>query len=166
MTSPQHRSFDGSYAECALLPSAHVFAVETDAPWDEVGAVPETYFTAYGSLFEGLQLHAADHVLVRGATSALGLAAVQLAKSIGCTMLGTTRRESRLECLRRCGVDWPTVDDESLDDRVRAVRPDGVDKVLELVWPGTLRQSMCWLAWHGIACSAGVLGHQFASRSS
>ena len=156
------RSFDGSYAEYALVPSSHVFTVDTEMSWEEMGAVPETYFTAFGSLFDGLQLRPADHLLVRGATSALGLAAAQLAKSMGCTVLGTTRRASRLESLRRCGVDWPLLDDESLDDSVRAIRPDGVDKVLELVGPATLRQSMSWLVWHGIACSTGVLGHQFA----
>jgi NADPH:quinone reductase len=139
-----------------------VFTVDTEMSWEEMGAVPETYFTAFGSLFDCLQVRPADRVLVRGATSALGLAAVQLAKSIGCTVLGTTRQASRLESLRRCGVDWPLLDDESLDEGVRAARPDGVDKVLELVGPATLRQSMSWLAWHGIACSTGVLGHQFA----
>lgn len=54
------RSFDGSYAEYALLPAHHVFAVQTDMPWEELGALPETFFTAWGSLFEGLRLEAGD----------------------------------------------------------------------------------------------------------
>ena len=48
------RSFNGGYAEYALLPAHHVFAVETDLPWDTLAAVPETFFTAWGSLFECL----------------------------------------------------------------------------------------------------------------
>ena len=40
------RSFDGSYVEYALLPSHHVFAVDSKLPWEELAAVPETYFTA------------------------------------------------------------------------------------------------------------------------
>jgi NADPH:quinone reductase len=156
------RSFDGSYAEFSLLPSSNVFAVDTDLPCEELAAIPETYFTAYGSLFDCLQLRPADRLLVRGATSALGVAAVQLAKTAGCTILGTTRQASRLEVLRAHGVDWPLLDDENLDGRVQAICPDGLHKVLELVGPATLRQSMSWLAYHGIACCTGVLGHQFA----
>ena len=75
------RSFDGSYAEYVLLPSHHVFAVSSDLPWEELAAVPETYFTAWGSLFEGLNLKPEDTLLVRGATCALGYAAIQIAKA-------------------------------------------------------------------------------------
>ncbi|MCJ7813194.1 alcohol dehydrogenase catalytic domain-containing protein, partial [bacterium] len=50
------RSFDGGYAEYALLPNKNVFAVENDMSWEELAAVPETYFTSYGSLFECLQI--------------------------------------------------------------------------------------------------------------
>jgi NADPH2:quinone reductase len=155
------RSFDGSYAEYALLPSSNVFAVDIDLPWEELAAIPETYFTAYGSLFDCLQLQSADRLLVRGATSALGLASVQLAKSVGCMVLGTSRQPSRMELLRAHGVDRPLVDDDTLDGLVRAACPEGVQKILELVGPSTLRQSMSWLAHHGIVCCTGVLGHQF-----
>ena len=54
------RSFNGSYAEYALLPAHHVFAIESELPWERLAAVPETYFTAWGSLFECLQLKPAD----------------------------------------------------------------------------------------------------------
>ena len=76
------RSFNGSYAEYALLPATNVFKVETDMDWLSLAAVPETYFTAYGSLFECLLLQKEDTLLVRGATSTVGLAAIQLAKAI------------------------------------------------------------------------------------
>jgi NADPH:quinone reductase-like Zn-dependent oxidoreductase len=48
------RSFDGSYAEYTLVPSKNVFKVETTLGWEELAAIPETYFTAYGSLFDCL----------------------------------------------------------------------------------------------------------------
>lgn len=41
------RSFNGSYAEYALLPEHHVFSIETDLPWEVVGAIPETCFTTW-----------------------------------------------------------------------------------------------------------------------
>ncbi len=91
------RSFDGGYAEYALLPISQVFKVDTDLSWIELAAVPETYFTAYGSLFDCLQLIYTDTLLIRGATSALGLAAMQFAKSIGCTVFASTRNKEKFD---------------------------------------------------------------------
>ncbi|MDY6387198.1 MAG: alcohol dehydrogenase catalytic domain-containing protein, partial [Fibrobacter sp.] len=93
------RSFNGSYAEYALLPTHHVFAVESSLDWAELAAIPETYFTAWGSLFECLQLKPTDTLLVRGATCALGYAAIQLARALGAKVIATTHRESKLPLL-------------------------------------------------------------------
>lgn len=95
------RSFNGSYAQYALLPASHVFAVETALSWAEMAAVPETYFTAWGSLFECLQLCKDDTLLVRGDTCALGYAAIRLAKALGCRVIATTHRENKLPSWRR-----------------------------------------------------------------
>ena len=58
------RSFGGSYAEYALLPVHHVFPVETNLSWTKMGAIPETYFTAWGSLFQCLNLQPSDKLLI------------------------------------------------------------------------------------------------------
>ena len=79
------RSFNGSYAEYVLLPISHVFSVQTDLFWAQMAAVPETWFTAWGSLFESLQLTPDDTLLIRGVTCALGYASIQLAKALHCT---------------------------------------------------------------------------------
>ena len=60
------RSFNGSYAEYALLPRRIVFTVNSNLSWEDLGAVPETYFTAWGSLFECLHLIPNDIHLIRG----------------------------------------------------------------------------------------------------
>ena len=88
------RSFDGSYAEYALIPSHHVFPVDTGMPWDLFAAVPETYYTAWGSLRECLRLQPEDTLLIRGATCALGYAAICIAKGMGCRVVATIHRES------------------------------------------------------------------------
>ena len=66
------RSFNDSYAEYTLLPANHVFAVDSGLEWEEIAAVPETYFTAWGSLFECLHLQPKDTLFIRGATCSLG----------------------------------------------------------------------------------------------
>lgn len=152
------RSFDGSYAEYALLPVSHVFNANTELNWTEMSAIPETFFTAYGSLFDCLQIQSKDIILIHGATSALGVAAIQLAKSIGCTVIGTTRKKERLELLTDIGADFAMLDDGTLSRQVKKAFPDGITKVLELVGPSAIEETSKLLKKHGIICSTGQLG--------
>jgi NADPH:quinone reductase-like Zn-dependent oxidoreductase len=151
------RTFDGSYCEYALLPKKNVFKIKEDVfdslSLEEIIAIPETYFTAYGSI-EGLQLKKDDSILIRGATSATGITAMQLAKAIGATVIATSRDESRFEMLKDNGADEVLVDDGKLEEKI----PDGVDKVLELIGPKTLEDSMKCLREFGICCNTGILG--------
>jgi len=152
------RSFDGSYAEYALVPAKNVFTVENDLPWEELAAIPETYFTAYGSLFSSLQLSPEDILLVRGGTSAAGLAAIQLAKSIGATVLASTRKTPKRELLINQGADHVLIDDGTLKSQLLNLYPNGITKVLELVGPATLAESLSMVKLHGIVCVTGILG--------
>ena len=147
------RSFNGSYAEYALLPLHHVFPVESDLSWEEMGAIPETYFTAWGSLFQCLRTTEKDKLLIRGATCALGYASIQLAKALGCTVVGTTHRESKMRLLARACADEAVLDDGSLRGRF-----DGVTKALELIGIKTLKDTMMSVEQGAIVCNTGVLG--------
>lgn len=152
------RSFDGSYAEYALLPQSHVFEVSTTLDWIHMAAVPETFFTAYGSLIECLQLEKDDILLVHGATSALGLAAIQLAKAIGNIVIGTSRKQERLDFLRDVGADYALIDNERLNDEIFKIFPNGISKVLELIGAVAIPKTSKLLKKHGIICSTGQLG--------
>ncbi|HIU32174.1 MAG TPA: zinc-binding dehydrogenase [Candidatus Caccousia avistercoris] len=148
------RSFHGSYAEYALLPAHHVFSVSSSLPWEELAAVPETYFTAWGSLFEGLNLKPGDTLLVRGGTCALGYAAIQLAKALGCTVVATSHKESKLPLLH--GADKAVLDTGRLEGTL-----SGVTKALELVGPKTLCDTLRCVEKGGIVCHTGILGGMF-----
>lgn len=152
------RSFDGSYAEYALLPVSHVFNANTELDWTEMAAIPETFFTAYGSLFECLQIQPTDIILIHAATSALGFAAIQLAKSIGCTVIGTTRKEERIKFLKEIGADFAILDDGTLSNQIMELFPSGITKVLELVGTTAIEETSKLLKKHGIICSTGQLG--------
>ena len=147
------RSFNGSYAEYALLPIHHVFPIESALTWEQMAAIPETYFTAWGSLFQSLKLTKEDKLLVRGATCALGYVAVQLAKALGCTVVGTTHRESKIELLKDAGCDECILDDGSLRGKVSSVT-----KALELIGIKTVKDTMMRMEQGGIVCNTGVLG--------
>ena len=147
------RSFNGSYAEYALLPTHHVFPVESKLSWAEMGAIPETYFTAWGSLFQCLRLTPDDKLLIRGATCALGYVAIQLAKALGCTVVGTTHKEDKLPLLKEAGCDECILDDGTMKGKV-----GGVTKALELVGIKTVRDTMFALDEGAVVCNTGVLG--------
>lgn len=149
------RSFHGSYAEYALLPVSHVFSVSTYLSWAEMAAVPETYFTAWGSLFECLRLKKDDTLLIRGGTCALGYAAIQLAKAAGCKVIATTHRESKLALLK--DADEAVFDTGTLAGTLR-----GATKALELVGPKTLRDTLQCVEKGGIVCNTGILGGVYA----
>ena len=152
------RSFDGSYAEYILVPSKNVFSVGSIYDWEELGAIPETYFTAWGSVIDCLQLSPHDTLLVRGGTSATGLAAVQLAKSFGAMVLASTRNANKREFLLRQGADYVVIDDGTLKAQVLRIFPFGVNKILELIGAATLFESASMLRHHGIVCVTGILG--------
>jgi NADPH:quinone reductase-like Zn-dependent oxidoreductase len=151
------RSFPGSYAEYALLPTDHVFSVESDLLWREIAAIPETYFTAWGSLFECLNLNADDVLLIRGATCALGYAAIQIAKALGCKVVATTHRDEKLKLLE-------AADEQLVDTGVLTGKISGVTKALDLVGARSLKDTLTAVEKGGIVCDTGILGGVYALR--
>ena len=155
LMSGMGRSFNGSYAEYALLPCRIVFPIESGLPWEALGAVPETYFTAWGSLFECLRLTAEDTLLIRGATCSLGYAAMQIANALGCRVIATTHREEKLPLIAQA-------DEAVLDDGVLTGKINGVTKALDLVGPRNLRDTLTAVEKGGIVCQTGLLGGVYA----
>jgi NADPH:quinone reductase-like Zn-dependent oxidoreductase len=88
------RAFDGGYPEYALVPDYQLIALDTTVPWDVLGALPETFVTAAGSL-KHLGLQSGEMLLLRGATSSVGLACLELARAAGVRVIATTRNESK-----------------------------------------------------------------------
>jgi NADPH:quinone reductase-like Zn-dependent oxidoreductase len=155
------RARDGSYAEYTLVPEGQIIPFETDLPWETVGALPEMFQTAYGSLTTGLGLEPGQRLLIRGGTSTVGLSAATIAKDMGATVLSTTRSPDRAETLREHGADHPLVDDGSLADRVRELCPGGVDAALELVGGPALPDTLRAVRPGGTVCFTGSLSGEW-----
>lgn len=155
------REFDGGYAEQTVVPERIVFSFESDLPWATLGAIPEMFQTANGSLIEGLELQSGETLLVRGGTSSVGIMAAQIAKTMDCTVFSTTRSESKRDTLLALGVDEVILDDPSLSKSVREIKPEGVDKVLELIGTKTLSDSLKCVRPQGIVCMTGILGNEW-----
>jgi NADPH2:quinone reductase len=155
------REFDGSYAEYALIPSNQVYSISNDMDWVKLAAIPEMYYTAYASLFDTLMLKKEDILLIRGGTSSVGLAALQLAKSVGVTVISTTRNKGKIELLKQYGADFVLLDDDSIQNKLYSIFPQGVVKILELVGTVTLKSSLGMLAEKGVLCMTGILGGEW-----
>ena len=149
------RAFDGSYAEYVLLPNEQIYPVHTDLDWTTLAAIPETYYTAFGSL-QQLRIAPQDRVLVRGAGSGVGVAFAQLLKAQfpHVVLHGSTRNPAKATRLQAVGFDGVITE---ADGKLQT--DQSYDKILELVGPATLRDSFSHINEHGIVCNTGQLGN-------
>jgi NADPH2:quinone reductase len=145
------RTRNGSYAELVAVPAPNVVAVSTSLDWPQLAAIPEIYATAWVALHGNLALEPGHTVLVRGATSSVGQAAVNLAVDHGATVIATTRHPERAPLLPAHRV---LVDDGALGAQL----PGGVDRVLDLVGNSVLRDSLRCARPRGRVCQIGFLG--------
>jgi NADPH:quinone reductase-like Zn-dependent oxidoreductase len=152
------RSLDGSYAELTNVPASNVAAVTTDLPWEELAAIPESYATAWTSLCGILAIAPGQTVMIRGATSALGQAAVNVAAQVGATVVATTRQSSRAAMLEGLGANEVLLEAAELSKVLRERHPHGIDAVLDIVGNSTILDSLAMLRRSGHACLVGFLG--------
>lgn len=151
------RTRNGSYAELVTVPATNVTAVDSSLGWAELAAVPEVYATAWNGLFGNLGLRPGERVLVRGATSSLGQAAVNLAVDHGAKVLATTRDRAHAPLLEGLGAEEVLIDDGRLAAQVdRSGRT--VDAVFDLVGNNALRDSLATVRPRGRVCQLGFLG--------
>lgn len=152
------RDFDGSYAEYTLIPSKQVYPIDLEMDWADFAAIPEMYYTSWCSLVDTLKVQKNETLLIRGATSSVGLASIQIAKKLGATVVATTRNSEKATMLKSIGADSVVIDDESFNSKVRYLFPNGFDKILELIGTSTLLSSFKSLKKGGILCMTGILG--------
>jgi len=151
------RTRNGSYAELVTVPAGNVVPVSTALPWTDLVALPEVYATAWAGLHQNLGLRPGQTVLVRGATSALGQAAVNIAAEDGVTVIATTRSAGRADLLRDIGAAFVLIDDGALADQVVRLNLL-VDGVFDLVGNSALRDSLRIARPGGRVCQLGFLG--------
>ncbi len=152
------RSINGSYAEQVCVPNTNVIAIESKLSWEDLAAIPESYATAWTSLIGILALGTDQIVVIRGATSALGQAAVNIATRAGARVIATTRSSARARMLEQMGAKEVLSESPELAKRVRERHPQGVDSVLDIVGNTTALDSLAMLKRGGHACLVGFLG--------
>jgi len=150
------RTINGSYAEYTRARVENVALIEADLPWAELAAIPETYATAWTCLFRNLDVKKGELLLVRGATSSLGQAAVKLAVNAGARVIATTRSKERFALLEKLGVERCEIERPDLSKHLPEAKR--VDAVLDLVGNSVVLDSLAMLRRGGRSCLAGWLG--------
>ena len=150
------RDINGSYAEMVNVPVSNVVAVKSSLTWEQLAAIPETYATAWACLTRNLDLQPGQTLLVRGATSALGRAVMNLAVDMGATVIGTTRSPENFGVISEHGAT-PMQDKPDLCGQILATSGP-VDAVLDIVGNTTLVDSLAMIRNDGRLCLVGFLG--------
>jgi NADPH:quinone reductase len=150
----------GSHAERVAVPAIVTWPVPADADIVGVACVPIAFGTADDCLFEFGHLAAGETVLIQAGAGGVGLAAIQLAKRAGATVLATASNDARLDRLRAYGMDHGI--NYAAADWVDAVRAHtggrGVDLVVDSVGGRILAGSVQCLAYRGRAITVGNAG--------
>jgi NADPH:quinone reductase-like Zn-dependent oxidoreductase len=96
---------DGGYAELCLAPASHVYPVPDDMPIEHAATFPTCFLTAAHGLFEVGKLVAGETVLIHAAGAGVSVAAIQLAKHAGATVLATAGTDVKVERALALGAD-------------------------------------------------------------
>ncbi|MEV6227921.1 zinc-binding alcohol dehydrogenase family protein [Saccharopolyspora shandongensis] len=150
------RTINGSYADYTRAPASNVALIESDLSWAELAAIPETYATAWTCLFRNLEITPGQTLVIRGATSAFGQAAINLAVNAGVRVIGTSRKRERFALLEELGAERAELEGPNLPERIAEAKQ--IDAVLDLVGNSTILGSLDMLRRGGRACLAGWLG--------
>ncbi|MDN4985599.1 zinc-binding alcohol dehydrogenase family protein [Bradyrhizobium sp. WYCCWR 13022] len=150
------RTINGSYAEYTLAPVSNVALFDSKLPWAELAAIPETFATAWTCLFRNLALRRGELLVIRGATSSFGQAALKLAVNAGVRVIATTRSRERFAMLEKLGATRCEIERRDLSHHLPEAKQ--VDAVLDLVGNTVALDSLGLLRRGGRSCLAGWLG--------
>ncbi|MGH9358970.1 MAG: zinc-binding dehydrogenase [Candidatus Acidiferrales bacterium] len=149
---------DGGYAEFVKSPAINVFPIPGDLSFDEAAAVPLVFITAWHMLVTRAALRPGEDVLIIGAGSGVGSAAIQVAKLWGARVIAVAGTDAKLEKARSLGAD-ETINHtrQSIRDEVRRLTGKrGVDVALDHVGAAVWEDCFESLATYGRFVTCGV----------
>ncbi|MEP7027207.1 MAG: zinc-binding dehydrogenase [Candidatus Eisenbacteria bacterium] len=148
----------GGYAEFVVAPARNVFPKPAQLTFEEAASMPLVFLTAWHMLVGRVDLRAGETVLVLAAGSGVGIAAIQIAKLLGATVIATASTDAKLERASALGADMTinyTTDDFALETR-RLTGKRGVDVVFEHTGEATWEKSIASLARGGRLVTCGA----------
>jgi NADPH:quinone reductase len=141
----------GAFSEQLLVPEAAAVKLPDAVPFEIAAATLLTYGTTYHALVDRAALAAGESLLVLGAAGGVGLAAVELGKLLGATVIAAASTEDKLALCRSHGADHAIAyTTEDLKDRVKAITGGkGVDVIYDPVGGAYAEPALRTIAWKG-----------------
>jgi NADPH2:quinone reductase len=141
----------GAFAEQVAVPGHNVMRIPDSMDFTTAAAFSMTYGTSMHALAQRGQLQAGETLLVLGASGGVGLAAVEIGKAMGATVIAAASSAEKLEVARNAGadvlVDYTT---ESLKDRLKELTGGkGVDVIYDPVGGKSFEEAFRSIAWNG-----------------
>ena len=149
---------DGGYAEYVKSPEVNVLPIPGDLSFDEAAAVPLVFITAWHMLMTRAGLRPGEDVLVIGAGSGVGSAAIQVAKLVQARVIAVAGTDAKLEKARALGADAGiNYRRQSIAEEVRRLTGKrGVDVIVEHVGAAVWEACFESLATYGRLVTCGV----------
>ncbi|WHU02218.1 MULTISPECIES: zinc-dependent alcohol dehydrogenase family protein [unclassified Sphingomonas] len=148
-----------TYGEVINIPARHVVKHPVGLPFEKAAAAWMQYVTAWGALIDQARLAAGDFVIVSAASSSVGIAAFQVARSVGATVIATTRTGAKVQALREAGAHHVIATaEEDLAARVREITGGkGARVVFDPIGGPAIAQLAECMAVGGILLEYGAL---------
>jgi NADPH:quinone reductase len=155
----------GSHAAKRAVPAATTWPIPEGLDAAAAACVPVAFGTAHECLFTAANLGAGETVLIHAGGGGVGMAAIQLAKQAGATVISTASSDEKLERLKPFGLDHGInyASDSFVDRTMELTESRGVDMVLDSIGGKTLADSIDALAYRGTLVSVGVAGRAGSS---
>jgi NADPH:quinone reductase-like Zn-dependent oxidoreductase len=149
---------DGGDCEFIAVRPVSVFPIPDDLDFVKAASVPLVFLTAFHMLTGRAAVRPGQTVLVLGANSGVGIAAIQVAKLFGATVIATAGDERKSEGARKLGADFVVNHyQQKIGDEVRKItNKAGVDIVIEHVGPATWNESVKSLKPGGVLVTCGA----------
>ena len=122
----------GGYAEYALADARHALPIPGGLSFEEAASLPETVFTVWANVFDIGHLEPGETCLIHGATSGIGVTAIQMAKASGARVITTGRGVAKAAEAKALGADV-AIDSSSQDWAAEVQAAGGADVVLDMV---------------------------------
>ncbi|HVS87397.1 MAG TPA: zinc-binding dehydrogenase [Candidatus Acidoferrum sp.] len=149
---------DGGCAEFVRAPEVNCLPYPENLSFEEAAAVPLVFQTAWHMLVGRAELQPGEDVLILGAGSGVGSAAIQIAKFFGARVIATAGTDEKLEKAKHLGADHViNHKSQKIRDEVRRItNKRGVDVVFEHVGTATWEESLASLAPSGRLVTCGA----------
>lgn len=147
----------GGYAQYAVVDARHALPIPKGLGLTEAAGLPETVFTVYANVFEHGALKAGETLMIHGATSGIGVTAIQMAKAAGATVIATGRGADKKAQALALGADV-AVDVTTEDFEAVAKENGGVDVVLDMVGASYFAKNLSALKTGGRIVYIAALG--------